>query len=64
MVLSSLENEINLIYSLMDKARKAQAEAGDDAGKLARLEASNDLDRWRKKFFLVFSRERGTLDIS
>lgn len=53
-----------MIYNLMDKARKAQAEACGDAGKLARLEASNDLDRWRKKFFLVFSRERGTLDIS
>lgn len=25
---------------------------------------SHDIDRWKKKFFLVFTRERGTLDLS
>jgi len=63
-VISPLENEINLVYCLMEKSRRAIVEAAGDSAKLARLEASNDIDRWRKKFYLIFMRERGLLDLS
>ena len=31
---------------------------------LAKVMASNDLDKWKKKFFLVFMRERGIFDLT
>jgi hypothetical protein len=31
---------------------------------VAKILVSHDVDRWKKKFYLVFTRERGTLDLS
>ncbi len=31
---------------------------------MARIKATHDCDKWQKKFFMVFTRERGTLDLS
>jgi hypothetical protein len=31
---------------------------------LAKVKATQDCDKWKKKFQMVFTRERGTLDLS
>jgi hypothetical protein len=59
-----LETEIFMIYNLLKKSLELASSPALNPVERARLLAATDTDKWRKKFFLVFSRERGTLDLT
>lgn len=58
-----LETEISVIYSLFKKTQELMA-AAQSHQQQAKLATSFDVDKWKKKFYLVFTRERGILDLS
>ena len=58
-----LETEITVIFSLFMKTQELM-QAAQTPQEEARVRATHDCDKWKKKFYLVFTRERGTLDLS
>lgn len=58
-----LETEISVIYSLYKKTQEL-INSAQNQQQQAKLMTSFDVDKWKKKFYLVFTRERGILDLS